>query len=317
MPLWRANCLSLVAQVLACLVYSSSQVPTRPIEEGPYVTTGIATRSKSNTVSELHNDIANYTTLILPYNSGSQYAVEVALNNEPHLLQPDTGSSDTWIILPDFQCITANGTLANQSLCNMGQPYLGSFEAIPGKVFNQSYGNGYSISGAFGYANVTVAGITIRTQVAFVDRAYYDGNGTVSGLIGLAPGTTRQFTTSSGVNVDGLQVEHYPAFIDLFYADPSVAPTFSVTMQPGPVAGYISFGGLPPLSFEKDFTTVNYTFIEGLQSGVTGQIQYPVQSDGVVVNGKLYNTTFKVVVDTGTYVNRFPRELAEQINAQL
>lgn len=305
-----------MSHFLLLFAQSSSQHPAIATEPNFGAVTNVAERSGSTANDASSLKTSNFSTLLMPYLLETDYAVEVSFNNEPHWLLADTGSSDTWMVLPDFECVLADGTPTNQSVCNMGQPYMGSFEPIPGKSLNISYGDGLSVSGGFGYVNVTVAGLKVWTQVALVDRAYYNGSGVASGLLGLAPGVTFQYATSNGSDVDGLEREHYTPFIDTVYASPLIEPTFSIALQPGPIGGYLSFGGVPAISFQEDYVTVEPTFIAGIVPNVTGRIQYPIQPEGITLNGTQQNTSFKAILDSGTYVNRLPAALADQINAQ-
>lgn len=93
-----------------------------------------------------------------------------------------------------------------------------------------------------------------------------------------------------------------------------ISKFFSLALQRGLAGGYITFGGLPPLNFVKDFI---FTPFRGLN--IAGKhiptAYYPVQPDGFVLNGVAEATKFRAIVDSGTYVNRLPQDIADRINA--
>jgi hypothetical protein len=61
-----------------------------------------------------------------------------------------------------------------------------TFTQIPDENFNITYGDGEFLTGIIGTEEVTLAGITVKQTVALVNLAAWEGDGTTSGLIGLA-----------------------------------------------------------------------------------------------------------------------------------
>jgi hypothetical protein len=61
-----------------------------------------------------------------------------------------------------------------------------TFKRIPDENFNITYGDGESLTGIVGYEDITLARIKVRQEVPLVNYAAWEGDGTTSGLIGLA-----------------------------------------------------------------------------------------------------------------------------------
>jgi hypothetical protein len=72
--------------------------------------------------------------------------------------------------------------------CDFGPYYTKSstFTAISGETFSIEYGDGEYLTGIMGTEEVTVAGIKVDQEVALVTAAAWEGDGTTSGLMGLA-----------------------------------------------------------------------------------------------------------------------------------
>jgi hypothetical protein len=100
----------------------------------------------------------------------------------------DTGSSDTWVPETGFTCENINGKTVSQATCAFGPLYTKSstFKAIASDSFSITYGDMEFTDGVMGTEEVTVAGITVDTEIALVTSAFWEGDGTTSGLMGLA-----------------------------------------------------------------------------------------------------------------------------------
>lgn len=102
------------------------------------------------------------------------------------------GSSDTFTVSSSFQCVNITTEVPlPQSGCGFGALYNekeGSFEKINGLEFNIEYFPELEkLKGDIGYHPIEVGGITVKKQeVAVVNYAAWVGDGTSSGLIGLA-----------------------------------------------------------------------------------------------------------------------------------
>lgn len=101
----------------------------------------------------------------------------------------DTGSSDTWLVETGFSCIDLDtGKSTTEAACEFGPAYTKdtTFKAISGETFSIEYGDGEYLTGVLGTQEVTLAGIEVSTTVALVTSAAWEGDGTTSGLVGLA-----------------------------------------------------------------------------------------------------------------------------------
>lgn len=247
------------------------------------------------------------STLIRPTGANLQYAVEVKFNGIPRYLLLDTGSSDTWMFGEDFQC------LSNTS-CNTGPRYTGEIETIQDQTYNIVYGNNENVTGPVGYADVSVAGLTVETQeVSVVSEGLWQGDGVLSGVLGVgSSGLTNVYQDPNPTDLR----PYSPVFESMYNRTGQIDPVFSLALQRGDDAGYLAFGGLPPVDFEHKFAS---TKIVGVKFGTNGKERsfYAVENSGFELNGKSHNSSFRAVVDSGTYPNRFPTAVADKINAAL
>jgi hypothetical protein len=103
---------------------------------------------------------------LISISGGVEYLTPINFNDEQVEVIVDTGSSDTWLIASDFQCIDANSIPKTQATCNFGPLYNGTFGDKKKKDvnFNIAYGDGEFVTGDFGYADITIAGITVPGQ---------------------------------------------------------------------------------------------------------------------------------------------------------
>ena len=265
---------------------------------------------------------APYNAGIRPTNQNTQLVIEVQFNNVPRYLLLDTGTADTWMTSPDFQCLDANRTAAPLSTCNLGDAYIGPpIPQIGNETYFQVYGNGERISGAFGYADVSIAGLKVKTQkVALGTQGYVLGDGVRSGVVGLAPqAVTRLFENTDATNsVPNGSVTTYDTVFERMYTEPRsgqrpIDPVFSLALERGDAGGYIAFGGLPPVNISHDFTATPFKAINYYGKRDPSRY-YPIQPDGFHLNGAQHKTSYRVVVDSGTAINRLPLEIVEQVN---
>jgi hypothetical protein len=108
---------------------------------------------------------------LISISGGVEYLTPIQFNDEQVEVIVDTGSSDTWLIASDFQCIDANSIPQTQATCNFGPPYNSTFGDKKKKDvnFNIAYGDGEFVTGDFGTADITIAGIKVAgQQVSFI-----------------------------------------------------------------------------------------------------------------------------------------------------
>ena len=120
---------------------------------------------------------------------GEEYATSITFGTQSFDVIVDTGSSDTWVVKEGFECINlSTGKKTNESECEFGPAYTvdSGFKKISGEIFNITYGDGEYLYGYMGTETITLADVTVDTEVAVVTDAAWEGDGTTSGLTGLA-----------------------------------------------------------------------------------------------------------------------------------
>ncbi|KAM3075583.1 hypothetical protein ACMFMG_007720 [Clarireedia jacksonii] len=264
----------------------------------------------------------NSTTLISLF-EGEEFSTNITFGSQTFEVIVDTGSSDTWLAETGFDCVDIETSAPlNESDCHFGPTYTpgSEFVQIPNENFNITYGDGEFLTGVLGYDEVTLAGITVNQTVALVNYAAWNGDGTTSGLVGLAyPNITSAFAGTNPEkdnSASGKRLIYNPIFTTM-YKDGLVAPLFSLAIErdvSGP-AGYLALGGVPPVNFTQDFasTPILVTTIEGYPQSYDF---YTINIEGAYVNGKAISGAAAptYIVDSGTTLNYFPTRLANAIN---
>lgn len=129
------------------------------------------------------------TTGLLSLFEGQEFATSITFGTESFEVIVDTGSSDTWLVETGFKCVDIQTSAPlPESACAFGPTYNISktFKQIPNENFNITYGDGEFLTGILGYEEVKLAGITVNQTVPVVNYAAWNGDGTTSGLVGLA-----------------------------------------------------------------------------------------------------------------------------------
>ncbi|KAF7957851.1 hypothetical protein EAE96_003420 [Botrytis aclada] len=192
-----------------------------------------------------------------PLQKGHDWYTELEVEEQTYPVVIDTGSSDTWIVKPNFTCLNyGTGAPTSQSACLFGPGYApdSGFKPIPNQHFNTTYASGENLKGTFGLVDVILGGISVNAQIATVDTAAWLGDGTTSGLLGLAyPSITAAFngTTFENDNAE-TQLPYDPIFTTM-YKKHLVPPIFSLALSRpsnriGHGNGYLALGGLPPIA---------------------------------------------------------------------
>lgn len=267
----------------------------------------------------------------------------------------DTGSSDTWYVTyqkssaktllivlrrfvqTGFQCQDTLGGNKSESYCKFGPTYNTScnFEQIPNENFDISYADGEGLTGILGTEDVTLAGVTVSNQtIGVVSVASWNGDGTSSGLVGLAyPALTSAF---NGTNVTAdsrsSQIEYSPLFTSM-YEQGHVESLFTLTLERGNGNSTLAIGGLPPAQpgFENlSFTTVDIEVMQlnpFLNPEFKTQASYYTitpqgfeyrnasETNGVLTTRVTLNTTYPTIVDSGTSLIYLPAAQVQYINA--
>lgn len=120
---------------------------------------------------------------------GEEYATSIVFGTQTFDVIVDTGSSDTWVVKSGFECIDlSTGKSTTAANCDFGPTYTvdSGFKKISGEEFEIEYGDGEYLYGYMGTETVTLADVTVSAEVAVVTEAAWEGDGTTSGLTGLA-----------------------------------------------------------------------------------------------------------------------------------
>lgn len=212
-----------------------------------------------------------------------------------------------------FACTDfATGKSAAESACLFGPVYTKSstWAAIASDTFSIEYGDLESLTGVFGTEEVTIAGVKVDQEIAIVTKADWEGDGTTSGLMGLAyPPLT---SASKGV---------YNGIFTTMYKDGLIPNDyFSLIIErdtSGP-AGYLAFGGVPDIAFTQNFTStpIIITNIDGYPKGTDF---YTINIVNIQLNGVAIASSGgsgpEYIVDSGTTLNYVPTSVANKINA--
>lgn len=289
----------------------------------------------SATVLPLHRRQQTNPQPIVQTKNGVIFETEVQVDNQTFYVIPDTGSSDLWVPVSDFQCVDPDsGNEISQEECHFGGTYdvPESTEYVKNQTFGVKYGTGIAL-GKVAYADVTVNGITIEHQkIGLVDRTNDTGDGVGSGILGL--GFRTLTSAHPGMELDNTtllmnRAMYDPVFVSM-YKEGLVEPWYSfaierppknVTSGPG---GWLGLGELPPVTHSDDWAVKPIEVTEGLPDELTGEKReitlMTLTVDGVSWGSRsndsrnTNSTKFQAVVDTGNHMNLVPTPIAEAIN---
>ncbi|KAI1853608.1 hypothetical protein JX266_001592 [Neoarthrinium moseri] len=252
----------------------------------------------------------------------TQYLMQVGIGGSNWSMIPDTGSSDTWLMSSTFQCLDRSHQLQAQGYCNFGPSYKGGYSGgkITGQHMNISYGGGDSLNGDFGYADVTVAGIKVpKQQMSLVTSASIRGNGLFSGILGLGMrGLTTAYLGTDPTKDSDANAARYAPLVETLGLNTTVKPIFSVAMSRNDNRSFISFGGVPPDVKTGEFATIPIAQIS-LNGKPREYLYYGLRPESVTFNNTQTHSNWTkpglMIVDTGTTLNYFPRDVADNINS--
>ena len=274
---------------------------------------------------------------------GLVFAVEVDVGGTKYEMVIDTGSADTWLPKPNFQCVAiGTGDVRPQSDCGFASTYTQSrtYKEVPNQNFYVQYTDGEELIGTLARETITVAGIKIPHQkFALVDRAAWIGDTATSGLLGLAfPAAVKSFRgTNYLLDSPANQVRYSPVFTSM-YKRHGVAPLFSIALDRNS-GGQLAVGGLPKgLSYFPVFASSPFQLLTTSGSGQVGTSSsraytlYTITTQGFTYGNAsaaawAYNnnpnpfgppsdrTQVQVIIDTGTVNIFLPPTTAAAINA--
>lgn len=144
--------------------------------------------------------------------------------------------------------------------------------------------------------------------------AYWQGDGTSSGLVGLAYESLT--SVYSGTNPSGdsdSNRDNYPPIFQSMYTQGLSSASFSLALERS-TGGYIAFGGLPPVSGVSNSTSFTSTPIQYLAQVSPDQYTFYAITAGITYNKKSSSTT-QYIVDSGTTLIYTPTTLAKEVNA--
>jgi hypothetical protein len=251
------------------------------------------------------------------------YLTPITIGNQEFLSVIDTGSSDTWIVQEGYKC-TMPRTAANAAgECGFGPAYKKSstFSAAGNERFSITYAS-ESASGIMGTETITLAGITVKEQkFALINSARWRGDGTSSGLIGLAfPGGSATMAI-----LGGGKTNYSPIFTSM-HKKGLVAPYFSLALNRQKEApGILALGGLPgaPIKYNSTWAKSPMQYLTFGNDDPTkkpyGDFDYRLYRlsiDGFSVGSAPYNAKkTQVSVDSGTAAMLLPTDIAKAFNA--
>ena len=270
------------------------------------------------------------------------FATEVQVGGKPYELVLDTGSSDTWLPTPDFQCArVGTGDIIPQSECNFGSTYSPSstFKSIPDLNYYVKYIDGESLTGTFGTEQVEVAGITVKNQqIALVNNAQWTGDTITSGLLGLAfPAATKAYT-GNNYRLDSVSSQkiYNPVFTNMI-TEGFVPPLFSIALDRNE-GGILAIGGLPPVEFFPLFASSPFQLLTTSSSDIENTASssaytvYTITTEGFSYENSSASqwsysnfpnpfgepsdkTQVQVIIDTATANIYLPSGTADAVNA--
>ena len=181
---------------------------------------------------------------------GTQYATEALWSGRRMYLLLDTGSSDTWAVQKDFDCIDFAGETIPQIACSFGPAFPGDFQygqTTPRQHMFIRYGDGETVTGPMGFSDITVGNITVKKQeVCLANTTYWYGNNMTSGLMGLAfPALTNAYI-GSGLDHDNSMRIGYSSLFTSMVNQGKIPPLFSIAIDRNSSSGTLAWGGIAP-----------------------------------------------------------------------
>ena len=261
------------------------------------------------------------------------YSADITIGSQTLRAALDTGSSDTWFLTQNANC-TAVETLqpVTPDQCGYSGPrYIpdATFETIPNRNFNDSYGTGERITGQLGYTKLVFGGLTVPKQE--ISAATYasvggDPEGSVSGLLGLAypnataayPGTDPSQDIICTGNSSCGPIPYSP-FVTTIFNNNLTQPIFAFALSRSSVSGGVmTIGGSPPLEdpYVNASSGVVATVPIKTYPNTTELLFYYVEVDNFEYADAPPNAgQGRFLIDTGTSVSVLPQTQAEAINA--
>lgn len=282
------------------------------------------------------NALQSTTVSLVSTEFGTVFDAPVKIGSRTFQLLVDTGSSDTYVMKSGYTCI--NGT-DNLQIIQGGCRYSNetyhnssTYKRIPNQMFGIQYGAGLA-SGIMALEDVSIGNITTKGQkIAIADRSNPMGDEVNSGLLGLAyPSITSAHPANQTDNSTFWYNRlPYNPLVNTMHEQGLIESYFSLALSRSPqnkstaFGGYLTFGGLPPVSHSSEFTVVPVEITEALPlnytSGERVRSYWTTTVDGVTFGSSLSNLTtksisFQTFVDSGNYLTFLPSAVVDPINA--
>lgn len=248
----------------------------------------------------------------------------------------DTGSSDPWLAMADFDCYDPiDDSPLDEEYCEFGPPYdpesSSTFVPIANQNFNISYADGEYLTGGLAYESFRMAGIDVpNQQFGVVDQAAWYGDGISSGLVGFAYRTLTSAHAGSDPSSDvkGQTVLYNPLFVNM-YENQGVPPVFSIGIdRVQSIGGVLAIGGIPDIPIAPYWATAEihpvgvnrtngqpvyefYTIdVDGFAVSNSTSTQFNPYDNNNPLKLPLIGNGTDVIVDSGTSLMYLPDEVA-------
>lgn len=133
-----------------------------------------------------------------------------------------------------------------------------------------------------------------------MDEGYWLGDSVISGVIGFAYSSLTSAFNGTDPFADDEEM-HFPNFLDNAIRQGDIDPMFSHVLERDPAGnGFLALGGLPPLDFDPQFTSVPLQVVQFSPDdpiGASNFTYYTIDLDGVGVNSEMTTTYFSVIID--------------------
>ncbi|KAL4794962.1 aspartic peptidase domain-containing protein [Aspergillus venezuelensis] len=297
----------------------------------------LAVRQNNNTTT----NTASHTIQLSATLYGSRFHAPVTIGGEKFNLLVDTGSSDTFVIEDDFECVGL--TSLSDDLINVAQSICGyedtaytlgesnTYERITNESFQAAYGAGIA-RGLMAYEDIELGGVTVTDQrFGLVNWSTPMGLG-ASGILGLAyPYLTSAWEVNGTIDENNLTYQgeresYTPLFVNM-YQRGLIEPYFSLALdrldsdnESGP-GGVMVLGGLPDITLSSNFTTVPAEYYDAAETraanGTRLRSYWATTVDRISWgdDDDAYTQSYQTVVDSGAPMNYVPRSVADSYNA--
>ncbi|KAL4940210.1 hypothetical protein BDV06DRAFT_24492 [Aspergillus oleicola] len=297
----------------------------------------LAVRQNNNTST----NTSSHTIQLSATLYGSRFHAPVTIGGETFNLLVDTGSSDTFVIEDDFECIST-GTFTDeleevdQSVCGyedttyaLGESH--SFERLSNESFQAAYGAGIA-RGLMATEDIELGGVTVTDQRFGLVNWSTPMNLGASGVLGLAyPYLTSAWEVNGTIDEDDLNYQgeretYSPLFVTM-YQRGLIEPYFSLALdrldsnQETGSGGVMVIGGLPDIDLSSDWTTVSAEYYDAADlraaNGTRMRSYWATTVDSLSYGDDgSYTTSYQTIVDSGAPMNYVPRSVADAYNSQ-